>query len=129
MRPGLEVRGISGIVANIYAADQRIGKNIRAAMQKVGAEQRADTEAEAPRDTGFLATHTRLDFSPEGLTYTVGYREADFAAAGLAPYFHYVILGTSKMEARPYLFNVHERYRARVTAGVGAAIRSGIEAV
>lgn len=129
MRPGLEVRGISGIVANIYAANERVQEGIRGAVKQVGEEQRAATEAEAPRDTGFLASHTRLDLSPEGLTYTVGYSEADFAAAGLPPYFYYVILGTSRMQANPYLFNVHERYRPRVTEAVGAAVRKGIESV
>lgn len=122
----VEVRGISGIVANIHAADRRIGGNIRAAMRERGKAQQADTKAAAPRRTGFLAEHTRLGFSPEGLTYTVGYSEADFASAGHPPYFYYVIYGTSQMAANPYLFNVHEEHRARVTAAIGGAVRSGV---
>lgn len=129
MSTGLTVRGISGIVANIHAANRRVRENVPQAVKRVGEEQRAATQAAAPKKTGFLASHTRLDLSPEGLTYTVGYSDADFAAAGLAPYFYYVILGTSRMPANPYLFNVHEDFRARVTAAIGGAVREGIEHV
>lgn len=123
----LQVRGVSGIVANIYAVNRRVGRNVRGAMRAVGEEQRQATEDAAPKRTHFLANHTRLDVSPEGLTYTVGYREEDFAAAGHPPYFMYVILGTSRQAANPYLFDVHEQYRARVTAAVGGAVKDGIK--
>lgn len=126
MSGGLEVRGVSGIVANIHAAKSGVAARVRTVVQRRGMAQRADTEAEAPKRTGFLASRTRLDFSDGGYTYTVGYHEEDFAAAGFVPYFYYVILGTSSQAANPYLFNVYERHRALLTAEVGGAVRGGI---
>lgn len=122
----IEVRGASGIVANIHAANRRVGTNVRRRMREVGEEQLQATKDAAPKRTGFMADHTRLDFSPEGLAYTIGYQENDFSAAGLPPYYVYVILGTSRQAANPFLFNVHEQYRARLTAAIGGAVKDGI---
>jgi hypothetical protein len=129
MSGGLEVRGVSGLIANVHVAKAEIGRNIRAAMQREGKNQHEDTVQEAPKRTGFLAAHTRLEFSPEGLTFTVGYDETDWADAGLYPYFYPVILGSSTQSANDFLFRVHEAHRERVTRAVGDAIRRGVESV
>lgn len=126
---GIEVRGISGLIANVHAAEQAIARDIRAAMEREGKSQHADTVSEAPKRTGFLAAHTRLEFSPEGLTYSVGYEEADWTEAGMYPYFYPVILGSSTQAANNFLFRVHEAHRAQVTRAVGDAIRRGAESV
>ena len=74
-------------------------------------------------------TVRRLEFSPEGLTFTVGYDETDWAEAGMYPYFYPVILGSSTQSANDFLFRVHEAHRERVTRAVGDAIRRGVEGV
>lgn len=126
---GLEVKGVSGLIANVHVLKENVGRNIRAAMQREGRSQHEDTVQQAPKRTGFLAAHTRLEFSPEGLTFTVGYDEADWSEAGMYPYFYPVILGSSTQAANNFLFRVHEAHRQRVTKAVGDAIRSGVESV
>jgi len=126
---GLTVRGVSGLIANVHVAKGLIGSNIRAAMQREGKSQHEDTVQEAPKRTGFLAAHTRLEFSPEGLTFSVGYDEADWSEAGMYPYFWPVIMGSSTQAANNFIFRVHEAHRERVTRAVGDAIRRGVESV
>jgi hypothetical protein len=126
---GIQVRGISGLVANIHAANAAVARDVRAAMQHRGKEQHADTKAEAPKRTGFLAAHTRLDFSPEGLAYSIGYDAQDWAEAGLYPYFFPVILGSSTQSANDFLTRVHEMHRERVTRDVGDAVKRGLASV
>jgi len=129
MSVGLEVRGISGLVANIHALNAAVQRNVRAAMQAGGREQHANTVAAAPRKTGFMAEHTRLDYSPEGLAYSIGYVEGDFTGAGLYPYFYPVILGSSTQSANDFLFREHEAYRPKLTRAVGEAVKDGIRSV
>lgn len=126
---GIQVRGISGLIANVHAVNVVVQREVRAAMQREGREQRAATVAAAPKRTGFMAAHTRLEFSPEGLTYSVGYDEEDWSEAGMYPYFYPVILGSSTQSANNFLFNVHESHRAMVTKAVGDAVRRGTASV
>lgn len=126
MASSIEVRGISGLVANIHAAKASVQRRVREAMREVGEGQHAATVREAPKRTGFLASKTRLDFSPEGLTYTVGYDAADFAEAGVYPYFFPVILGSSTQSANDFLGRVHEAYAGEVTRKIGQAVREGL---
>ena len=67
-----------------------------------------------------MASQTRADYSPEGLTYTVGYRASDFPGTFYPPY---VILGTSRMAANDFLFNVHEMMAPQTTQAIGDALR------
>ena len=126
---GIQVRGISGLVANIHAVNAAVQRDVRVAMQAQGKAQHEATVAAAPKRTGFLAAHTRLEFSPEGLTYSVGYEEGDWTSAGLYPYFYPVILGSSTQAANNFLFNVHEEHRRVVTEAVGGAVKRGTESV
>lgn len=126
---GIQVRGISGLVANIHAANAAVARDVRAAMQERGKAQHADTVAEAPKRTGFLASHTRLDFSPESLAYSIGYDAQDWAEAGLYPYFYPVILGSSTQSANDFLTRVSEMHRPLLTKDVGNAVKRGLESV
>jgi len=123
MRGGLKVTGLSGLVANIHAARRAVPREVRKAVRANGIAQREEAEAACPRDTGYMASKTRVDFSAEGLTYDVGYWEEDFPDV---PYFWFVILGTSRMAANDFLFQVHQGRKARSTKAVGDAVRRAL---
>lgn len=116
----IEVRGLSGLAANFRAMDPAVKAEVNAAMRQRGEEQRAATAAACPKDTGFMASQTRADFSPEGLTFTVGYRAEDFPGTFYPPF---VTLGTSRMAANDFLFRVHEMMAPDTTRAIGDAMR------
>lgn len=123
----IEVRGQSGLAANFRALDAAVKPAVQHAMQRQGGLQKERTEAECPKRTGFMASRTRLDFSPEGLTYTVGYKAEDFEAEGLPFYPPFVILGTSRMAANDFLFRVHEMMAQENTRVVGDELRRSFQ--
>lgn len=126
MAASLEVRGITGLIANVRAFDRVAGREIRSAV-KQGAKDTADlTRQLCPVDTGFMREHVRDDLSPDGLTYTVGWKAEEFAAAGLPFYPPYVQHGTSVSPAQPSLFPAFEAMRPHVEQDVGDALRRSI---
>lgn len=116
----IEVKGLSGLAANFRAMDAAAQAEIRTAMRERGEAQRTATAAACPKDTGFMASQTRADYSPEGLTFTVGYKAEDFPGTF---YASFVILGTSRMAANDFLFNVHEMMAPETTRAIGDALR------
>lgn len=116
----VEVSGISGLIANVRAVDALAQVEIRRAVKQNGERQRALTEAVCPKDTGFMASRTKVKYSDGGLTFTVGYYAEDFPATFYPPF---VVLGTSKMEANDFLFRVHEMLAAENTRNVGDGLR------
>lgn len=120
----VEVRGLSGFIANVRAADRTAQAEIRAAVRGNGERQHNVTVAECPKDTGYMASKTVLEFTPGGLNYSIGYREEDFPGAF---YPQFVIHGTHKMAANDFLFRVHEMLAAENTRTVGDAVRRSIQ--
>ena len=116
----VEVSGISGLIANVRAMDARAQVEIRQAVKQNGERQRAVTEVECPKDTGYMASKTQVKFSDGGLTYNVGYYAEDFPGNFYPPY---PIFGTSRMAANNFLFRVHEMLAQENTRNVGNALR------
>lgn len=116
----VQVSGLSGFIANVRPMDAVAQVEIRKAVAENGAKQQAATEAECPRDTGYMASHTRLTFSEGGLTFNVGYSAEDFPETFYPPF---VIFGTHRMAANNFLFRVHEMLTAQNTSRVGSALR------
>lgn len=116
----IEVKGLSGLAANFRVMDAAAQAEIRTEMRKQGEAQRQATAAACPKDTGYMASQTRADFSPEGLTFAVGYRAEDFPGTFYPPF---VILGTSRMAANDFLFHVHEMMTPETTRAIGDALR------
>jgi hypothetical protein len=116
------VSGNSGLIANVHRVRAVIPQEIRKAVKANGEAQRGETEAACPKDTGYMASKTRVEFSPEGLTFDVGYFEEDFPEVF---YPQLVIHGTSRMAANDFIFQVHEGRRAQNTKAVGDAVRRG----
>ncbi len=128
-RSGIRVQGLSGLAANFRAFDREVGRGVREVVRQNGIEQHAETEAAAPRDTGFTADHTRLEFSPGGLAYTVGYDPADYAAAGKDFYVLYLIFGTRFIAANNWPLRVHEARAPKLTRDVGDVLRGAARSV
>jgi hypothetical protein len=129
MRGDFEVRGLSGIIANTRAFDADAQREIRGAVKR-GAEETVDlTQQFCAYDTGFMHDHVGYELSPEGLTYKVGWKAEDFAAAGKEFYPPYVELGTSTSPAQPALFPAHEIMRPIVQQDIGDAVRRSIARV
>jgi HK97 gp10 family phage protein len=76
-----------------------------------------------PRDTGFMAEHMRETISDSGFGYEVGFREEDFAAAGLEFYPIFTEWGTSRMAAQPCIFPAAATERPRFKRALAEALR------
>jgi HK97 gp10 family phage protein len=122
----LEVRGATGLIANVRAFDRDCGMEIREAVARGGRETKELTQQFCPVDTGFMRDHVRDDYSPDGLTFTVGWKAEEFAAAGLPFYPPYVELGTSLMDAQPSLNPAFETMMPHIQTDVGKALRASI---
>lgn len=122
----LEVRGITGLIANVRAFDRIAQREIKSAVAQ-GMEETVDlTQQLCAYDTGFMHDHVRGELSEGGYTYKVGWKEEDFTAAGHPFYPPYVELGTSVSPAQPALFPAHEAMRPHVQEDVGNALRRSI---
>lgn len=126
MRLSLSVQNIAGLAANFHAADRRAQREIRAVVRKSGVRLHGRVHADCPKRTGFMASQLRLEFSEQGLVYALGWSEQDFASAGLAPYFYYVLLGTRRMAGNDFLSRDREQevpqFREELRAGLRKAI-------
>ncbi len=122
---GIEVRGRSGVVANLYARFDAIGEEIRQVVRDEGETVKALAVEGAPKDTGFMASKVTLEMSPDDLVFRVGLKPEDFLSAGKTFYPWFVHEGTVHMPARPFLFNAYEQRRLPFMQRVGDAIRQG----
>jgi HK97 gp10 family phage protein len=123
---GIEVRGRSGVVANLYARFDAIGEEIRQVVREEGETVKALAVEGAPKDTGFMASKVALEMSPDDLVFRVGLKPEDFLGAGKTFYPWFVHEGTVHMPARPFLFNAYEQRRLPFTQRVGDAIRGAV---
>ena len=129
MAGSVEVRGTTGLIANVRAFDALAQREIKAAVRQ-GAEETVDLAQQlAPYDTGFMHDHIRSLLSPEGLTFTAGCFAEDFAAVGLPFYPPFVEHGTSKSPAQPFLFPAFEEIRGNIERDIGQALRTSIARV
>lgn len=125
---GIEVRGRSGVIANIHAKADAIGEAIRQVVREEGEVVTALAVDGAPKDTGFMAGQIKLEMSPDDLVFRVGLKPEDFLSAGKTFYPWFVHEGTVHMPARPFLFNAFEQRRLPFTQRVGGAIRGAVNA-
>jgi hypothetical protein len=115
--------------ANLKAYDTAVQRNIREAQQQNGAEHRQRIANEAPKDTWFMANHTRVEFTPSGLGYDVGFWASDFTSAGLTFYPPFVVFGTYRQQANDFVFRATEPFRAVATERIAVAMRSAADEV
>lgn len=111
----LEVRGITGLVANLHAFERGVGENVRAAVRRAGEDVEDLAKQLVPVDTGRLRSSIRTTYSDGGLT---------FRTLSDVEYAPFVEFGTSRSPAQPFLFPAFEAIRPHFQADVSAAIRS-----
>jgi hypothetical protein len=127
MRGKVTVTGMSGLVANFKALDERVQRYVLEAQQQNGEEHRQRMSDQAPRDTGFTAEHTEVRFSEGGYTYNVGYWAETYLAAGLEFYVPYPLFGTVNQPANDWVFRATEPMRDISRRRVGDAVKRGVE--
>lgn len=132
MRLDLQTRNASALVANLYQWDRRFQRDVRSLVQDIGRDARAAARTIVPYDTGFMHDHLRLEFSPSGLVWSLGWLEREFAAAGLPFYPPYQEFGTLFMPAQPTLGpaarHVEEDMRIRLAELMRASAARGLAA-
>lgn len=117
------VEGMAGLAANFRAFDQAVQRRAQQATEDDGRALQGLFKEEAPKRTHFMADHTRLDFTPRGLGYSVGYDAMDFEAAGLDFYVPFVVYGTRFMAGNDFPYRAMERNRADSARRYGDALR------
>ena len=123
MKLDVRVNDVTGLVANLYARDERVQVDVRDAVQRFGVDVRVLARDLAPVDTGFMREQIRDEYSPEGLTVQVGYREEDFTAKGLPFYAPYQEYGTVYMAAQPHIGPAYRAMLPHFKEDVSAILR------
>lgn len=123
----LSVRGLSGLVANLYAADPLVQSRVRTVNTRFGAAIRQRVADTCAYDTGFMSEHARDTYTPSGLTFEVGWDASDFFDAGKAFYPEYVEFGTVAMAAQPSLLPAFDEYSSAYEQAIGDEIRAAID--
>jgi hypothetical protein len=121
------VGSADALVANLFAADRRMQVGARRVVKRNGERQFELTRKYAPVLSGFLKSKIILRISDDGLAYGIGFRRADFAGEGKAPYFFFVWHGTRFMAANPFpdraRADVYPRFKTELETEVKGAMR------
>lgn len=122
----IEVRGITGFVANLHAYSRSVGTAVRAAVRQGGEDVEDLARQLAPVDTGRLRASIRTEYSEGGLTFRTGCEPAAFPGTYYPPFVEF---GTSVSPAQPFLFPAFEAVRPHFVEDVKAAIRGAESAL
>jgi HK97 gp10 family phage protein len=121
------VRGDKAIIANIQAFDHDTRERFRVVTRKHGQLIRDRVVQIAPKKTGYLARNTRVRYSPDEMSFTVGWHPEDFVPHGLPFYPPYVEFGTSRQAAQPSLRPAYEWGSRRYAQGIRESIRYAMQ--
>ncbi|MBA2672021.1 MAG: hypothetical protein H0U67_16755 [Gemmatimonadetes bacterium] len=122
MRLTMLARNTSGLRAKLEARTARQKARQLKAAQDAGEEEHAVVVSLANRDTGYMASRTRLEFTRGGYNYAVGYRAEDFIGQTnpvtgrpiTSFYPVYVIQGTRRYAGNDFLSAARRIMRPRV---------------
>lgn len=120
----LEVKNVGGIVANLYARDEQLQRDVRQLNGDYAEYTRSLAEQLAPKDTGFMSRHIRKDFSPDLLRWSVGYYAEDFTSRGFFPYYLVQELGSVYQEPQPHLGPAFHELEPYYQQDLSALLRS-----
>ena len=123
MKLSASVSNRSALVANLYARNERLQTDMRDAVQRFGMDVQQLAKELAPKDTGFMASRIREDYSEGGLRVTVGYREEDFTSRGLFPYYIVQEFGSVFQAPQPHIGPAYRAVLPHFTEDVRAIIR------
>ncbi len=77
----------------------------------------------APRRTGFMADHLRLNIRDDQLAYSVGFHADDFKSAGKDFYPIFSLFGARSNPGHDFLFAPYRAERARLRQELKAAVK------
>jgi len=126
----LSIEGQSAIVANFYRMNERIVEEMRVATRRSGQETRDLAVQLAPKETGYMARNIKVSYTKDEIGFDVYCDPDDYLPHGLPFYPFYQELGTSRMEAQPFLRPAFEamspHYKADISAAIRKALRQGL---
>jgi HK97 gp10 family phage protein len=122
----LGVRNVSGLVANLHAADEQLVRDLKRLAQRGAREVHELADKLCARDTGFMADHLAETFTPSGLAFEVGWLAEDFYSAGFEFYPWFVEFGTRYMDAQPALGPAADQIFPQYREDVSNLIRASI---
>lgn len=138
IRLSAAVRGQRGLIVNLFRCDRAIEDRVRRQTVRTGVRVQQTAFQLAPvsesdPDSFHMRDKIRLEFSPGGLAFTVGYAESDFTAEGKAPYGVFQELGFIHYLSGEFIRNPHiepgfraedRNYRLGIRSAVIQAIAS-----
>ncbi len=125
------VRNTDGLKAKLRARTARQKQRVLEASQDLGDEEHAEVVRLANRDTGYMASQTKLRFTRGGYNYLVGYFAEDFIGQTnpvtgqtiLRFYPVDVIYGTRFYAGNDFLTAAHRLMAARTRSRYVAALK------
>lgn len=131
-RPGVEIRGKAGMIANLYRARTGIVKEIRRVNARTAQETCDLAQQLAPVDTGNLRESITSELSPDGLVFSVYHDPAHYADGqnyGVFMELGFRHAASGEFIIRPHLFPAFESTKRRYAAEVSAAVRNAIRSI
>ena len=89
MKLSLQIKNVDPVIRRLRAYPPAARKGIRAVIGEYAAKEYQMAYDLCPKDTFFMADHIRVEFSPGGYAYYLGWRRRDFTAAGKSFYALY----------------------------------------
>jgi HK97 gp10 family phage protein len=127
MRFELSVRNSAATVANLYAADKVLKRELKAGVRDFAEYARGLVALYTPVDTGFMQAHVRKFVSKGGLVWEVGWDASDFFGAGLAFYPFFVEFGTVHMAPRYPMTTAYREIAPQFATFVSHRLREAVE--
>lgn len=123
-----KVKNAAGVAASLANFEPAVIRRVQIVMASGARRVQARTEIAAPRDTGFMADHVRVQMSAKGLAFQVGWDSSDFAASQSGEFYPpHVEYGTGWTAAQPSLGPSFEIEQPRIKREVATAIRMASE--
>lgn len=97
------VKGLSGLISNLYSADKKLQAEIRKINEQFGRETAQLASELAPRRTGRLASSYTFRLSKNGRTVYIYSDPQVFFGDGQPYYAPFVEFGTATSPAQPHL--------------------------
>lgn len=123
----LRIEGATALIANIYRTQDDVVEAMRVATRRAAQDTRDLAVQLAPKETGYMARNIKKSLTPDEIGFDVYCDPDDYLPHGLAFYPFYQELGTSRMEAQPFLRPAFEAmspvYQADITAAIKQALR------
>lgn len=117
----LSVRGIAQINDELSAKYPRFVRKLQKIVKMHGEATQQLTAFLAPVDTTYMQKHVKVWYTPEGLSFEVGWDVMDFVAIGEPFYPFFQEFGTSRHRAQPSLRPAFEHEAPLFTADIRRA--------